>query len=301
MHFEKSVYAHPLPERGCDCHVHVFGPFEQFSLASDRSYTPGPASVEELTGLLSRLGLRRVVVVQASPQGTDNRCLVNALEHINSSKRLQARGVAVIDEEASEAELIRLNNAGVRGVRVNLETSGQHDPEFVRHALQWAAQKVKSLNWHIQIYTTLEVIEAVSDCLLTLPVPVVVDHFGRITASQGAEQTGFQNLLKMVASGRIWVKLSAVHRISDQPDAADARIFVEALVRAHPDRMLWGSDWPHTGVWPGQHRSPAVLERFHAIDDEGALQRISQWVEAANWIKILQTNPEQLYQFAAAP
>lgn len=301
MHFEKSVYAHPLPERGCDCHVHVFGPFEQFSLASDRSYTPGPASVEELTGLLSRLGLRRVVVVQASPQGTDNRCLVNALEHINSSKRLQARGVAVIDEEASEAELIRLNNAGVRGVRVNLETSGQHDPEFVRHALQWAAQKVKSLNWHIQIYTTLEVIEAVSDCLLTLPVPVVVDHFGRITASQGADQTGFQNLLKLVASGRIWVKLSAAHRISDQPDGADVRFFVEALVRAHPDRMLWGSDWPHTGVWPGQPRSPAVLERFHAIDDVGALQRISQWVEAANWIKILQTNPEQLYQFAAAP
>ena len=301
MHFEKSVYAHPLPERGCDCHVHVFGPFEQFSLASDRSYTPGPASVEELTGLLSRLGLRRVVVVQASPQGTDNRCLVNALEHINSSKRLQARGVAVIDEEASEAELIRLNNAGVRGVRVNLETSGQHDPEFVRHALQWAAQKVKSLNWHIQIYTTLEVIEAVSDCLLTLPVPVVVDHFGRITASQGADQTGFQNLLKLVASRRIWVKLSAAHRISDHPDGADARFFVEALVRAHPDRMLWGSDWPHTGVWPGQPRSPAVLERFHAIDDVGALQRISQWVEAANWIKILQTNPEQLYQFAAAP
>jgi len=301
MHFEKSVYAHPLPERGCDCHVHVFGPFEQFSLASDRSYTPGPASVEELTGLLSRLGLRRVVVVQASPQGTDNRCLVNALEHINSSKRLQARGVAVIDEEASEAELIRLNNAGVRGVRVNLETSGQHDPEFVRHALQWAAQKVKSFNWHIQIYTTLEVIEAVSDCLLTLPVPVVVDHFGRITASQGADQTGFQNLLKLVASGRIWVKLSAAHRISDHPDGADARFFVEALVRAHPDRMLWGSDWPHTGVWPGQPRSPAVLERFHAIDDVGALQRISQWVEAANWIKILQTNPEQLYQFAAAP
>ena len=301
MHFEKSVYAHPLPERGCDCHVHVFGPFEQFSLASDRSYTPGPASVEELTGLLSRLGLRRVVVVQASPQGTDNRCLINALECINSSQRFQARGVAVIDEETSDAELIRLNNAGVRGVRVNLETSGQHDPEFVRHALQWAAQKVKSFNWHIQIYTTLEVIEAVSDCLLTLPVPVVVDHFGRITASQGVEQTGFQNLLKLVASGRIWVKLSAAHRISDHPDCADARFFVEALVRAHPDRMLWGSDWPHTGAWPGQPRSPAVLERFHAVDDVGALQRISQWVEAANWIKILQTNPEQLYQFAAAP
>ena len=301
MHFEKPVYAHPLPEWGCDCHVHVFGPFEQFPLASDRSYTPGPASVDELTGLLSRLGLRRVVVVQASPQGTDNRCLVNALEHINSSQRLKARGVAVIDEKTSEAELIRLNNAGVRGVRVNLETSGQHDPEFVRHALQWAAQKVKSLNWHIQIYTTLEVIEAVSDCLLTLPVPVVVDHFGRITASQGADQTGFQNLLKLVASGRIWVKLSAAHRISDQPDCADARFFVEALVRAHPDRMLWGSDWPHTGAWPGQPRSPAVLERFHAIDDVSALQRISQWVEAANWIKILQTNPEQLYQFAAAP
>jgi predicted TIM-barrel fold metal-dependent hydrolase len=192
----------------------------------------------------------------------------------------------VIDEETSEAELISLNNAGVRGVRVNLETSGQHDPEFVRHALQWAAQKVKSLNWHIQIYTTLEVIEAVSDCLLTLPVPVVVDHFGRITASQGADQSGFQNLLKLVASGRIWVKLSAAHRISDHPDCADVRFFVEALVRAHPDRMLWGSDWPHLRMGDDTPDPKALLDLFRSwISDED--------IEC----KILADTPKKLFGF----
>jgi len=297
MQPKSTTFAHPLPAWACDCHVHVFGPFDRFPLSPERAYTPGTAPVEDLMYLMTQLGLHRVVVVQASPQGADNRCLVDALEHINSTSTLQARGVAVIHEATSDAELEQMHQAGVRGVRVNLESAGQDDPDVARQLLLWSAQRVAPWGWHVQTYTTLDVIASVSDCLLRLPVPVVIDHFGRPMASKGVDQPGFKTLLKLVSSGKIWVKLSAAHRISDLPDCEDAQHIAQALLNAHPDRMLWGTDWPHPGAWPGQARSPQMLEPFHPIDDARALQRISEWVGVLNWNKILQSNPEYLYQF----
>ena len=297
MQPKTPTFALPPPAWACDCHVHVFGPFDRFPLSPERVYTPGPAPVGDLMNLLTRLGLQRVVVVQASPQGADNRCLVDALEHINSTSNLQARGVAVIHEATSDVELEHLHQAGVRGVRVNLESAGQCDPDVARQLLQWSAQRVAPWGWHVQTYTTLDVIASVADCLLSLPVPVVIDHFGRSMASKGIVQPGFNNLLQLVSSGKVWVKLSAAHRISDHPDCEDAQHIAQALVNAHPDRILWGTDWPHTGAWPGQSRSPQVLEPFHCIDDERALQRIREWVGVSDWNKILHGNPEHLYQF----
>ena len=293
----KLTYAHPLPQWGCDCHVHVFGPFDRFPLSADRAYTPGPASIEDLTSLLHRLGLRRVVIVQASPQGTDNACLVDALHRLNARHDIQARGVAVIDGSTPPSELQALHAAGVRGVRVNLESAGLHDPEVARRAMRDAADRVAPWGWHVQTYTTLQVISSIAPALAELPVPVVIDHFGRSTASKGADQPGFDSLLKLVSTGRAWVKLSAVHRISDIDDGQDARAIARALIDANPARMLWGTDWPHPGAWPGQPRNPAVLERFHPIDDDRALQRISEWTTEAEWIAMLQDNPALLYDF----
>ena len=292
-----QAYAHPLPAYGCDCHVHVFGPFDRFPLDPKRAYTPGAASVEELSALLQRLGLRRVVVVQASPQGDDNACLIDALQRINASGELQARGVAVISEQTSDAQLRAMHEAGVRGVRVNLESAGEHDPEVGRALMSWAADRVAPHSWHVQTYTTLQVIASMADTLMELPVPVVIDHFGRATAAKGVQQPGFDKLLALVASGRAYVKLSAAQRISDLPDHPDAQVIAQALVAANPQRMLWGTDWPHPGAWHGQPRSPQVIEPFHPIDDERALQRISEWVSAEHWLALLETNPTRLYDF----
>ena len=292
-----TAYAHPLPAYGCDCHVHVFGPFDRFPLDPKRAYTPGPASVEELSALLKRLGLRRVVVVQASPQGDDNACLIDALQRINASGELQARGVAVISEQTSDAQLRAMHEAGVRGVRVNLESAGEHDPEVGRALMSWAADRVAPLQWHVQTYTTLQVIASMADTLMDLPVPVVIDHFGRATAAKCVQQPGFDKLLALVASGRAYVKLSAAQRISDLPDHPDAQVIAQALVAANPQRMLWGTDWPHPGAWPGRPRSPDVIEPFHPIDDQRALQRISEWVSAEHWLALLETNPTRLYDF----
>ena len=160
-----------------------------------------------------------------------------------------------------------------------------------------AADRVAPWGWHVQTYTTLQVISSIAPALAELPVPVVIDHFGRSTASRGADQPGFDSLLELVSTGRAWVKLSAVHRISDIDDGQDARAIARALIDANPARMLWGTDWPHPGAWPGQPRNPAVLERFHPIDDDRALQRISEWTTEAEWIAMLQDNPALLYDF----
>jgi len=290
-------FAHPLPANGCDCHVHVFGPFDRFPLDPQRTYTPGPASVEQLCALQKRLGLRRVVIVQASPQGDDNACLVDALQRINAAGVIQARGVAVISEQTSDAQLRQMHQAGVRGVRVNLESAGEHNPEVAVALMRWAAQRVALYGWHVQTYTILPVIASMADVLMQLPVPVVIDHFGRASAAKGIAQAGFDKLLGLLASGRVWIKLSAAHRISEQPDCQDAKPIVRALINANPKRMLWATDWPHTGAWPGQPRSPDLIEKFHPIDDLRALQRISEWVNATEWNAMLENNPSDLYDF----
>lgn len=291
------AHAHAMPLWGCDCHVHVFGPFDRFPLARDRTYTPGPASIEELTSLLSRLGLKRVVIVQASPQGADNACLIDALQQINASGVMQARGVAVIDDHTSDAQLQDLRLAGVRGVRVNLESAGQHNPEVARELMRDAARRVAPLGWHVQTYTTLPVLASMADTLASLPTPVVIDHFGRATAASGVAQPGFERLLDLLASGRAWIKLSAAQRISDLTDAEDARPITRALVQANPQRILWGTDWPHPGAWHGRPRRPDQLEPFHPVNDDRALQRMSEWLTAQEWIAMLQDNPARLYDF----
>lgn len=176
--------AFDVPAGACDAHVHVFGPFDRFPLAPERRYTPGPASVESLLALKRALRLSRVVVVQASPQRTDNACLVDALQRLSAGGSA-ARGVAVIDGPTTDGDLQAMHRAGVRGVRVNLESQGEHDPAVARRLLQEAAARVAPLGWHVPTYTTLPVLAPRRDTILALPVPLVVDHFGRARAAGG--------------------------------------------------------------------------------------------------------------------
>src|SRR5262245_42931198 len=177
----------PVPAGACDCHVHVFGPYDRFPLAPGRRYTPGPASVENLLALHGALGLSRVVVVQASPQGTDNACLVDALQRLPAGGS-EARGVAVIDAATNDDELQALHRAGVRGVRINLESHGIHDPAEARRQLQAAAAMVAPHGWHVQVYGSLPVLALLDDAIRALPVPLVIDHFGGAAAARGTDQ-----------------------------------------------------------------------------------------------------------------
>jgi predicted TIM-barrel fold metal-dependent hydrolase len=283
-----------LPAGSCDCHTHVFGPNERYPLAADRQYTPGQARLEDMLRLHDQLGIDRVVIVHPSPYGSDNSCTVDALRLLGE----RGRGVAVIDEKTSDAQLQTMHDAGVRGVRVNLETDGINDPVLATRQLLWAHDRVKDLGWHVQIFTNLTVFASLEPALDQLSVPVVLDHFCRAPAALGPSQPHFGSLLQRVREGRVWVKLSAPQRISNAPDCADAEVMVQALIAANPDRLLWGSDWPHPGAAPGKPRQRDVLETFNPVDDGRALNRLAEWVNDSTILKkILVNNPAKLYDF----
>lgn len=283
-----------LPAGSCDCHTHVFGPTDRYPLATERQYTPGQARLEDLLRLHDQLGIERVVIVHPSPYASDNSCTVDALLALGE----RGRGVAVIDEKTSDAQLQAMHDAGVRGVRINLETDGIHDPALATRQLLWAHDRIKDLGWHLQIYTNLAVFASLEPALDQLSVPVVLDHFCRAQAALGPTQAYFDTLLQRVRQGQVWVKLSAPHRISTAPDCADAAVMVHALIAANPDRLLWGSDWPHPGAAPGKPRQREVVEAFHPIDDGRALNRLVEWVtDRVTLTKILTDNPAKLYDF----
>lgn len=283
-----------VPPDACDCHVHVFGPADRFPFAEDRVYTPGRATVDDLLSLQSALHLQRVVVVQATPYGADNACLLDALRRLGR----RGRGVAVIGGATADSALGHMHELGVRGVRVNLETFGQRDPAAARTALLDAASRVASLGWHVQLYASLSVLASLHDTILQLTVPLVIDHFGRLRAAEGISQRGFDALLSLVRRGNVYVKLSATYRISDAADYSDAAAIARALIDAHPDHVVWGTDWPHPGGRPGVPRHPGQIEPFRPEDDGRALNRLRRWApNRAQLRKILVENPARLYGF----
>jgi predicted TIM-barrel fold metal-dependent hydrolase len=290
-----TTAANVAPPAGtCDCHVHVFGPAQKYAFDPSRTYTPGDAPLESLRDLHRGMGVERMVIVHPSPYGTDNTILIDSLRVLGDA----GRGVAVIDDTTSDAALAEMHSVGVRGVRVNLETSGQHDPAVARRKLMAAAERVAPLGWHVQTYTNLATLSALADVLPSLPATLVVDHFGRAQAAQGVDQPGFDVLLSALASGCIYVKLSAPYRISTAPDYADAAPLARALIDANPDRVVWGSDWPHPGSASGAPLRVDGITPFKQEDDARALRRAIEWAgtpERAR--KLLADNAARLYEF----
>jgi predicted TIM-barrel fold metal-dependent hydrolase len=284
-----------VPAGGCDCHVHVFGDPKRYPFFAGRTYTPETATVDELRQLLSALRLDRVVIVQPSVYGTDNSCTLDGMRGLGS----RARGVAVIDDKTSDADLDAMGKAGVRGIRLNLATSGISDPGVARQRLEYGIARAKNRGWHIQINTQPSVIEALSAQFAASPVPIVFDHFGGANASHGPKEPGFVALVGLVKSGKAYVKISgAADSVSTEPDLADVAPLARALATANPQRILWGTNWPHPGSSPVAGRKSTDLALHVQTDDGKVLNVLPSWVpDPATRKQILVDNPAQLYGF----
>ncbi len=290
----KTKVGFTVPAGACDCHVHVFGSAAEFPFAARRGYTPPPASAAELLALQRALRLSRVVIVQPSVYGSDNSCTLDGMRRLGP----RARGVAVIDAATSPAALDAMQRAGIRGVRVNLETAGETDPDAARRNLAAAVERVAPLGWHVQVYTRLSVITGLREEVARLAVPIVFDHFGGAQAAGGIDQPGFAALLALVGAGHAYVKVSAAYRSSEKAPAYDDMApFARALIAANPERILWGTDWPHPhAAAPGA--ALGEIAPFYDIDNGLALNQLLLWApNAAVRRKILVENPARLYDF----
>jgi predicted TIM-barrel fold metal-dependent hydrolase len=291
----KTKITFDVPAGGCDCHVHVFGDPKKYPFFSGRTYTPETASADELRQLLSALRLERVVVVQPSVYGTDNTCTLDGIRDLGA----RARGVAVIDEKTPDTDLDAMAKAGIRGIRLNLTQGGVSDPAVARKRLEGGIARMKNRGWHIQINTQPTIIEAVKEQAMASPVPIVFDHFGGATGKGGVQQPGFAALVELVKSGKAYVKISGgADLVSSQGDLADVAPLAKALVSANPQRILWGTNWPHPGSTPVPGRKPTDLAPHVQTDDGRVLNLLPTWVpDAATRRLILVENPARLYGF----
>jgi predicted TIM-barrel fold metal-dependent hydrolase len=273
----------PLPSGATDCHAHVFGPYANFPLAAERSYTPPEAALESYLAMLAGAGLTRGVLVHPSAYGFDGSALLDALSR--ESQRL--RGIAVVDSEVSDEQLERLHRAGVRGIRFT-ESAGADGRKFAGSVgldqFDTLAPRVRALGWHVEMWASCDRLIAESSRLLRAGVPVVFDHMGSPDVSRGTAHASFRALVDLLRSGQVWIKLSAPRNSRRFPDYEDVRPFHDAYLRANPDRLVWGSDWPFIRMG---ERTPSVghlLDVFDSWTADATLRR-----------KIFVDNPAALY------
>lgn len=284
-----------VPPGACDCHTHIHGDPARFPMFAGRVYTPPPALPEEMAALHKALGIQRVVIVTPSIYGIDNSATLYGMK----ARGNDARGVAVIDDKTSDADLDMMHRAGVRGIRLNLATAGISDPAVGRQRFEAAARRMSKRGWHIQINTSPPMIAALADLVRASPVAVVFDHFGGAQAARGLNQPGFGDLAALVKEGNAYVKISAAYRSSSQaPDYGDIAPFAKALIAANVDRVLWGTDWPHPNPAPPPGGKVTDVTPFLQIDDARVLNLLPTWApDAAVRRQILVTNPARLYGF----
>lgn len=270
------------PAHATDAHCHVFGPAAKFPFADDRAYTPPDSGIDDFIELQNRLGLSRAVFVQASCHGTDNRAMVDAMQRGNG----RYAGVAMIDEDFSDAEIRALHDAGVRGTRFNFvkHLGGAPEPDVFWRIVE----RVAPLGWHIVLHFDAKDLPSYEPMLARMPCPYVIDHMARVPVTDGLNQEPFQALLGLMQDERAWVKISGAERLTadgGKPPYDDVVPFAQALIAAAPERVLWGTDWPHPNV--------------RATPDDGDLVDILTSFAPDETVRnrILVSNPETLYDF----
>jgi 2-pyrone-4,6-dicarboxylate lactonase len=268
-----------LPAGACDAHVHVFGPAAQFPFAASRNFTPVDAPKQALFDLHKHLGISRCVIVQSAVHGFDNAAAEDAIRAGGG----HYLGVALVPHQVADAELLRLQRAGFRGVRFN----------FMKHLGQSASaqevvaltQRLAPLGLHLQVHFESSLIHELAPVLRQSAVPVVIDHMGRVDASLGVDHADFRALCALLQDERFHVKVSGVDRISRAWPYADGVTLASRLVREFPGRCFWGTDWPH----PNHHHVPddgALVDALEQIAPTAALRQ-----------SLLVDNPQRFYRF----
>ena len=268
------------PPLACDAHCHIFGPAAKFPYDPKASYHPPDSPFEGLQRLHKILGLERAVIVHASCHGADMRATLDGIARSKGAYR----GTAIIDESVSEKQFEEMHEGGIRGVRFNFvkHLGGRPDMGFFQKTIQ----TIKPMGWHLILHLDAQDLVEFKDMFLKIPVPMVIDHMGRVKASDGLEQKPFQTLLGFLKNENFWVKVCGAERVSSKgPPFDDALPFAQALIAAAPDRILWGTDWPHPNVkW--MPNDGDLMDFFAQMATTPALQK-----------KILVDNPARLYGF----
>ena len=284
---------YPVPPLATDCHMHVFGPPDRYPAAASRSYMPPEASLAAWRAVAEPIGLQRLVVVQPSAYGTDNACTLDALRAFGPA----ARGIAVIDAGTPDAALRDMHAAGVRGVRLNPKSAGQLDARDMHALILRMAERIAPLGWHVQVYADREVLLGLVDAIRAAPVPVVLDHMAGARAGDGEAE--LRPLLDLLARGQCWAKLSGAYRVSrHDDDFGDSTPVARMLVRANPDNLVWGTDWPHVASHPGQPQASPPPATFRDLDAAGLLDLLAEAAgNEATFGRILAQNPARLYDY----
>ena len=269
------------PPGATDAHCHIFGPAHRFAFAPEATYTPPDSGIDDFEVLQERLQLSRAVFVQASCHGTDNAAMVDALVRGNG----RYAGVAMIDESFSEADIGELHDAGVRGTRFNFVAHLGGAPDL---DVFWRlVDRVQPFGWHIVLHFDAKDLPTYAGLLDRMPCPYVIDHMARVDAAAGLDQEPFGALLKLMGDERAWVKVSGAERLTADGSLPydDVVPYAQALIAAAPDRILWGTDWPHPNV-------------RHMPDDGDLVDVLAAFApDETTRNRILVTNPETLYDF----
>lgn len=269
------------PPLACDAHCHIFGPGAKFPYDPEAAYVPPDAPFEALQRLHSILGLERAVIVHASCHGSDMRVTLDAIARSNG----KYRGTAIIDESYTEKDFARMHEGGIRAVRFNFvkHLGGRPDLAFFQRTID----RIKPLGWHLILHLDAEDLVEFDALFRKVPIPMVIDHMGRVKAAAGLEQKPFKVLLEWMKNERFWVKVCGPERVSSMgPPFSDAVPFARALIAAAPERMLWGTDWPHPNVGKHMPNDGDLVDLFAQMAPEPGLQK-----------KILVDNPARLYGF----
>jgi predicted TIM-barrel fold metal-dependent hydrolase len=270
-----------MPRGSCDTHVHVFGPQATFPFSPARSYTPEDCTLEDLNTLHATLGIDRVVIVHGGAHGTDNTATLDALD-----RRSTARGVAVIQPRLPRDVLADMHRRGMRGCRMSTVVSGGAGMD----ALEALAAETAEFGWHLVLHfnRSSELVD-VAPRLVASGRPFVLDHMARVTAQEGVSSPAFQTLLRLLDTDRCWVKLASLYRLSSEPyPHHDLLPMIEAVVRARPDRLLWGSNWPHPICHVPMPNDGDLVDLIPAWLPDTTIQQ-----------QVLVANPARLYGFDA--
>ncbi len=269
----------PLPVGAWDAHCHVFGPAADFPYADDRSYTPPDAPFETLQALHNHLGFTRGVIVQASCHGSDNRAMLDAIARSEG----RYRGVAIVDGSETDEQLAEMDAGGVRGVRFNFVAHLGGAPDL--DVFDSTVDRLADLGWHVVLHLDAQDILTYAERLAQIPVPFIIDHMGRVKAQDGIEQQSFLALQQLMENPLAWVKVCGAERVSvGRRPFEDAVPFAQKLIELAPERVLWGTDWPHPNISKDMPNDGGLVDLMFNFCTDPLLRQ-----------KLLIDNPMKLY------